>query len=286
MFVVLDDGHPAKVEQLVGTLDGPVRALTSLAAAADDGALDRTILIGDDRQRVVDQLVEHDLLGAIELGEPGDWTALEGPRMFARKAIVGNHGSQIATTSLESKRFALWTDATAHSASELLAIYARLWRAYDVETVFRGPVEIAVRCAGTGLHAQPTHTTFPWILDGLPGGGYGFAVWTTEPDEVGADRFLRGARRVFPFARDLVQIEACRIPLLGADREAACLMSPNPMGSSASCVVEVPYPQGVLMVSFGCLVRTPATSCAALLAMPPLRKLARTLRVAGVTDDE
>lgn len=266
----------------------------SLAAVAGDERarwLERTILVNESRDRVLERLEEHGLLGAVEYEEVSDWLASDSARLFARKDVVSRRGEQIGGASRESAAYALWADPTATSLASALGKYLAYWRESDVEIVVSAeeatgkglpPLELRVKIGGTGLlHVPSEHSTGHYIqLSSPPGGGTGFAARPAPEPRV--DDLERAARSILekPDGPELRAGGPERARVAGAERDAICFLSEWLLFRTGTCVVHIPHANGALMAFFTSrLGADTAPSCEAVLSRPALRRIASTLRV-------
>jgi len=282
------DDSPVDAVRLVWAddLDG---SLAAVAGGERARWLERTILVNESRDRVLERLEEHGLLGAIEYEEVSDWLASDSARLFARKDVVSRRGEQIGGASRESAAYALWTDPNATSLASALGKYLEYWRESDVEIVVSAeeaagkglpPLELRVKIGGTGLlHVPSEHSNGHYIqLSSPPGGGTGFAA-RPAPQE---DDLERAARSILekPDGSELRAGAVERARVAGAEREAICFLSEYLLFRIATCVVRIPHANGALMALFTSrLGRDTPLSCEAVLSRPALRRIARTLRV-------
>ncbi len=269
-------------------LDGFVGAI---ASRERERSLERTIVVNEARDRVLDLLQERRLLGAIEYEDVAEWFAAEPPRLFVRKDVVDGHGEPVGGPGRESADYALWSDPDAGSLASALGHYIGLWRELDDELVIpadearaRGlpPVELRLKLGGTTLFRMPAERSPDYyvVLGGAPGTRLGFSA-LPAPDageslELNARRILH--RPSGPPLEVAGGLE--RIDLAGAEREAICLYSDWLRFRTARCAVRIEHASGVLVALFTAgfpLDRTP--SCEEVLSVPALRRIARSLRV-------
>jgi len=257
--------------------------------------LDRTILVNEAREQVLDLLEANLLLGAIEYEEVAEWSAAERPRMFASRDVIQKSGERIGGPGRESPHYTLWTDPEAGSLAALVARYAALLPAFDAELVVGAdearamglpPLELRVRLGGTGLRrADAIRSAGRYLaLHGMPGGFVGFSAAPAPAEERGPGGFAASVKRLTSGGSGEIQLVSTsdQVLLDGVRREAACFyrQMPSPPMRLATCLVRIEHPGGALLASFtrGLPAGQPV-SCAAVMADADLRRLARSLRV-------
>ena len=270
-------------------------ALAGVPEIEREAWLDRTLLVNESRERVLDLLEENLLLGAVEFEEIAEWSAAERPRLFACRDLVQREGERIGGPGRESPHYVLWTDPAATSLAGLVARYLAHLPAFDAELVVTAgdaramglpPIELRVRLGGTGLkRADPIRAAGRYLaLHGMPGGTIGFSAAPAPPEERGPGGFAASVQRLTSGGSGEIQLVSTgdRVLLDGAAREAACFyrQMPSPPMRLATCLVRIEHPGGALLASFTRgLPASHAISSQAVMGEPDLRRLARSLRI-------